>query len=62
MLMARLDAFMQYGAKLIGQVHDHVAYDLLLRHAPMPDGNPEACTLVVSVKFFDMKEEKTSSS
>ena len=36
-LNTRLEAFMQFEATLIGQVHDQVASSMSTRYIPMPD-------------------------
>ena len=36
-LNARLEAFMQFEATIIGQVYDHVASAMPTRYIPMPD-------------------------
>ena len=56
MVRARLDAFMQFESTLVGQVHDHLASAIHNRYVPIPDVDPRALPLVLTVNTIKEKE------
>ena len=59
---AHLEAFTQFEATLLGQVHDHVASAMHTRYTSVPDSEPKARPLALRVKTFKRKDGGTSPS
>ena len=55
--LSRLEAFMAFEARLVGQVYDYITSVMPARHASVTDSEPKARPLVLNAKTFQDKKE-----